>query len=53
MTRADCESMATFLDEMAEDLQCAHEGSDYARADEFRDHLALLRAWAKMLREEK
>jgi hypothetical protein len=48
MTRADREAIATFLDYSAEDLQHGNFGAD---AD-VQEHIALLRAWAKMLREE-
>lgn len=49
MTRADREAIATFLEDAAEDLQHGNFGAD---AD-VQEHIAQLRAWAKMLREEK
>lgn len=47
--RADREAIATFLEDAAEDLQHGNFGAD---AD-VQEHIAQLRAWAKMLREEK
>lgn len=49
MTRADREAIATFLEDAAEDLQHGNFGED---AD-VQEHIAQLRAWAKMLREAK